>query len=154
MPKQDYFTPANTSVGNGRMNTGQSGFWRSCLWGRGPIVSIGRINCDMNAVSPKLTTAPSSTFSISTSRLKKPLRPTSKMIVFKGQLCMFHNTQSASKPRRYVSRSWMLLRMLMEDTCKKLQNCVIKRSRWTATMRQPLRTLTQARQQTRPLCSG
>ena len=126
----------------------------SCLRGRGHIMSIGRINCDTNAVSPKLTTAPSSTFDVATSRLKNPLQTSVKMQLLWGQLWLLIKTRSASKPRRYVSWLRMSLRMLTEDSRKKFQKSVSKVSSWTTTTSQPPRTLSQARQQPRSLVSG
>ena len=154
LPNQYSSTPTNTPRINGRTTTGPSGFWRSCLWGRGPIVSIGRINCATNAGSPKLTMASSSTFSVATSRLKNPLRPPLKIRSLWWQLWLIHKTRTASKPRSYVSWSRMSLRMLTEDSRKKLQNYVIRGYRWTTTMIHPPITHSQVQQQPRPFGIG
>ena len=147
-------TPSNTLMRNGRTTTEPSGFWRSCLWGRGTIVSIGRINCARNAGSLKLTMASSSTFSVSTSRLKNPLQSSLKMKSLWGQLWLIHKNWSASKPRRYVIRSRMSLLRLIDESRNKLHNYVSRGSRWTTTMSQPPITLSWERRKPKPLVSG
>ena len=115
----------------------KAGFWRSCLWGRGPSTSNRKDKLRYECSIPKIRRNRLPHLLRATSKLKNPL-PTN----FEDEIVVMTVVAARRDPERERTTAMResvhgCCFRVLDDSRKKSQNYVIGGSRWTTTMNWP-----------------